>query len=208
MAKKKKNNEITKEVQAEIIAHYKLNTSYQGSGKIIAGIDQSLTGTGLIIMRDDGQIICEKLIKPGKLRGVERLQFIRKEILTKLFEHKVDVVAIEDYSFGSKGRSIFDLGELGGVLRVALADNNYKYEEVSPSSLKGFIADNGAAKKPEMRAAVYRKYGIDISEDNICDAFSLARMCLVLGEALPTFCQKGGTDLIRKIRTKYNINLY
>lgn len=205
----KKAEVITPEKKQEIIQRYKLHLTYLNNSKhVIAGIDQSLTKTGVIIMNSSGQIIFEKLVTPKKLKGVERLQFIRNEVMQVLRIYQVTVVAIENYSFGSKGRSLFNLGEIGGVLRLAFYDNKIKFFEVSPASLKSFISENGGADKEMMRKAVLKKYKLDIVEDNICDAFSLARMCLVLGDALPEFSEKGGAELLRRIRNKYMINLF
>lgn len=204
-----KKDHVYNDLEKEAIKKkYKLNLSYINSNLIIAGIDPSLQKTGLIIMDSKGTILCEKLITPKKLKGVQRLQFIRNELLTYLRKYNVDVVGIESYSFSSRGRAMFNLGELGGVIRLALFDNNFKFFDVSPSSLKSFIAENGLADKEMMRKSVLRKYKLDIIEDNICDAFSLARMTLVLGDAMPDFCEKGGSELIKRIRNTYQINLY
>jgi crossover junction endodeoxyribonuclease RuvC len=204
-----KKNHILNDLEKEAVRKkYKLNLTFLGSKHIIAGIDPSLQKTGLVIMESDGTIICEKLITPKKLKGVERLQFIRNELLSNLKKYHVTVVSIESYSFSSRGRAMFNLGELGGVIRLALFDNQFPYFDVSPSSLKSFIAENGLADKEMMRKAVLRKYKLDISEDNICDAFSLARMGLVLGDAMPDFCEKGGSELMKRIRNNYQINLF
>lgn len=182
-----------------------LDKGYANSEHIIAGIDPSLQKTGLIIMNSQGKVLAEELIKPKKLKSIARLKYIKDQLMKHLKEHKVTIVAIESYSFGSRGRATFSLGELGGVLRLALVENNYRYFDVSPSSLKSFVAENGAADKVMMRQAVIRKYRLDISEDNICDAYGLARMCLSLGDAMPKFCAKGGAELLKKIRTKHNL---
>lgn len=189
----------------EKLKEFGLDKTYLNSNHVIAGIDPSLQKTGLIILNSKGQVIAEELIKPKKIDGIPRLKFIKDRIIELLKEHKVTVVAIESYSFGSRGRATFSLGELGGVVRLALHENNFNYYDVSPSSLKSFIAENGAADKKMMREAVIRKYRLDISEDNICDAYSLSRMCLTLGDSMPKFCAKGGSELLKKLRTKHNL---
>lgn len=204
MAKKKASEEIS---LADKIKLFQLDKGYLNTNQIIAGIDPSLQKTGLIIMNGKGQILCEELIKPKKLAGIERLKFIKDQLLSFLKVYNVTVVAIESYSFGSRGRATFSLGELGGVLRLSLLENKYPYFDVSPSSLKSFIAENGAADKEMMRQAVKRKYSLDIKEDNICDAFCLSRMCLVLGDSMPKYCAKGGSELFKKIRIKHKMIL-
>lgn len=191
----------SEELKAKL-KEFGLDKGYQNSKQVIAGIDPSLQKTGLIIINSQGQVIEEELIKT-KLKGIERLKYIKDQLLALLKKHKVSIVAIEGYSFGSRGRATFSLGELGGVIRLALLEGGYNYFDVSPSSLKSFIAENGSADKVMMRQAVRAKYKLDISEDNICDAYSLARMCLSLGDSMPKFCSKGGSDLLKKLRTKH-----
>lgn len=204
MSKKLKEEVLTQE---ELYKKLGLDKSFKNSSHVICGVDPSLQKTGIIILNSAGDIIHEELIKPKKLKGIERLIFIRNRMVEILNKFGVTVVAIESYSFGSRGRATFSLGELGGVLRVGLTDAEFDFYDVSPSSLKSFIADNGAADKIMMREAVKAKYKLDIEEDNICDAFSLARMCLVLGESMPKFCAKGGSQIMKKIREKHNIVL-
>lgn len=203
---KKKQVIITEKDIENAKIEFGLDKTYNNSTHIIAGIDPSLQKTGVIIMDSKGQVLGEELIKT-KLMGIERLVFIKNSILTLLKKHNVTIVAIESYSFGSRGRATFSLGELGGVLRVALMENKYNYFDVSPSSLKSFIAENGSADKVMMREAVKKKYKLDISEDNICDAYSLSRMCLALGDSMPRFCAAGGSDLLKKLRTKFQITI-
>lgn len=207
MAKKQAVAQSPEDLKS-IIEKLGLDKSFKNSHHVICGVDPSLQKTGVIILNSKGEIIHEALVKPKKLKGIARLVFIRDEVLSILKKFGVTVVAIEGYSFGSRGRATFSLGELGGVLRVGLLDNKYDFFDVSPSSLKSFVAENGAADKVMMRAAVKNKYKLDIREDNICDAFGLARMCLVLGESMPKFCAKGGSQVMKKIREKHQISLY
>jgi len=189
-----------------LLEKFKIDKGYRNSNEVIAGIDPSLQKTGLIILNSKAEVLEEALIKPHKdLKGIPRLKFIKDQLLKLLKKHGVTIVSIEGYSFGSRGRATFSLGELGGVLRLALLENGYKYFDVSPSSLKSFIAENGAADKVMMRQAIRAKYKLDISEDNICDAYGLSRMCLSLGDEMPNFCAKGGSDLLKKLRTKHNL---
>lgn len=208
MAKKKETASLTPEEKQDLLTKLGLDKSFKNSPHVICGVDPSLQKTGIIILNSKGDIIHEALIKPKKLKGIERLIYIRDQVLSNLKKFGVTVVAIEGYSFGSRGRATFSLGELGGVLRVGLKDHAYDFFDVSPSSLKSFVADNGSADKVMMRQAVKNKYKLDIQEDNICDAFGLARMCLVLGESMPKYCAKGGAQLMKKVREKHNLSLF
>lgn len=52
--------------------------------------------------------------------GLARLAAIRDRVLGAAAD--AELVAIEGYSFGSKGRAVVSIGELGGVVRLALAE--------------------------------------------------------------------------------------
>lgn len=169
--------------------------------KIIAGIDPSLRATGVVIIDSRGEIIKKELIRPKKLMGVDRLIYIKKEVLRILKEESVSVVGIEGFSFGSFGRSTFDLGGLGWIIRVMLNEEGFKFFEISPSSLKSFII-KGNADKSMMMEAVFHKYGIAFDDDNLCDAFSLSRMIHCLGDDVVKFSVKGGAQKLKKLREK------
>lgn len=153
------------------------------------GIDLSLNGTGLAILDEDLEIVEKQLIKLNgnkdtpQLKGMERAIYIMNCIEQLLKKHQPSVVVIEGYSFGSKGRSVFDLGEIGGIVRYELKKLGVKYFEVPPPTLKKYITGNGRADKIEMQAAVLNRYGVNLSDDNENDAFCLAAMFLEMDEA-------------------------
>jgi hypothetical protein len=97
----------------------------QESAFNVVGLDLSLTETGVSCGKHG-----ELVIKP-KLKGVERLWQIEKEVFKHT--HHADLVVIEGYSFGSKGRAIFNIGELGGVIRLMLYKGNHNFIEVPPA---------------------------------------------------------------------------
>ena len=147
---------------------------------MIIGIDPSLTETGVVVLDDTGSIVEAIGLKSKKLRGMERLVWIREQVKSRLTQNKPTIVVIEGYSFGSRGRAIFNLGELGGVLRVLLHDLGIKYVEVPPTVLKKFLG-KGNFSKEEVMAAISKRYGIDFQNDNVADAYALGRMAHDLG---------------------------
>lgn len=72
-----------------------------------------------------------------------------------------------------------DLGEVGGIVRLAFFKAQVPFEIVPPSSLKKFVANNGAADKDEMSRAVEKYYGQVITQNDICDAYGLAQVARV-----------------------------
>src|SRR5574337_461353 len=111
--------------------------------KLLA-IDPSLNGTGFAYQSEHG--IYVGTIEPKKLRGPERLAFIRDEVSDLLDHTEATVISYEDYSFGSKGKT-FHIGELGGILKVLAYEKGVDVLLTPPTTLKQFIAGKGNASK-------------------------------------------------------------
>lgn len=143
---------------------------------IFAGLDLSLTGTGVCLMNRERIPYECGVIDPKKARGPARLVLIRDAILRQLGDDPC-VIAVEGYSMGSKGR-VFHIGELGGVIRVALMERgNCAVLTVPPAVLKKFATGKGNADKARMIAAA-GLCGFRTHDDNEADAYFLARMAL------------------------------
>ena len=176
--------------------------SFKNSKEIIAGLDLSLRRTGFTIIDSNKNILHQEVFKTDKMRGMQRLFFIKTRILQKLKEHNVSKIALEGYSFSSKGAAVVSLGELGGVIRMSLFENKYDYLDCPPTSLKAYTTGKGNADKDKMRASVFEKYNIDYKDDNICDSYALCMMLLELGEEMKKFTEKGGAALLKKEKEK------
>lgn len=143
------------------------------------GIDLSLTGTGFIILNEEGEIVKQELISTKSSDIIEkRLIEIQGKLFLFLEIEKVYTIYIEGLSFGSKGQSILELGALHYFIRIFLYQNNIKYKIIPPGVLKKFITGKGNAKKNLMLLKVFKKWGIEFEDDNLCDAFSLAKMAM------------------------------
>ena len=135
----------------------------------ILALDLSLTCTGVC---RDGQ--CSRI--STKLRGWPRLERIVSDITDAAVG--CDVGVIEGYSFGSKGRSVFQIAELGGIVRWELLDRGLLIVDVPPSSLKRYATGRGNAGKDEMIAAAIRRFGFEGSSNDEADAYLLWHMAL------------------------------
>lgn len=133
----------------------------------IAGIDQSLSNTGLCILKPSGPLYYN--IKPNKITGVTRLAYIRDSLQERLKDHKVTLAMVEGYSYESTNQS-FMLGEIGGVIKLMLHDLKIQTYTVAPSSLKKFVTGNGSSDKSSIMA----KYVL--TDNNIADARGLAEV--------------------------------
>jgi Holliday junction resolvasome RuvABC endonuclease subunit len=137
----------------------------------VVGLDQSYTGFGFCV---DGE--SKKKSFPAKDDPIERLARVREWLENWLTEQfPVDLVVMEGYANGAKfGREM--AGELGAVVKLAIYDTlNMSPLIVPPPSLKKFVSGSGAAKKNTMLMHVYRKWGVQFSDDNQADAYSLEK---------------------------------
>jgi crossover junction endodeoxyribonuclease RuvC len=144
---------------------------------IVMGIDLSLTGTGVVSVRGDKrEIVDQKLITSSpKEENTPRLLKISLSVMDRVNWNKPSLVVIEGPAFGiSKTTSIFQLGELAGIVKSYLYVGNFQFIIVPPTSLKKWITGKGNAKKDLMLLAVYKKFGVDFTDDNLCDAYALA----------------------------------
>lgn len=92
------------------------------------------------------------LIAKGDSTAMLRIGLIRNvliEILEGLSPENTKV-HIEGYSYGSGGANSHHLSELGGVIRMTLADRGYTWREIPPRSVKKSFTGKGNASKSEM----------------------------------------------------------
>lgn len=151
----------------------------------ILAIDASLTATGVCYDNGDNMFVAE--IKPKKLRGTERLDYIHAYLYDivhddRSTEDRIRWVVMEGYNYGAaRGRKgfnqsmgrLFDIGELGGMIKMFMHDDHIPLLIVPPASLKMFVTGNGSAQKDQMIAAVYRQWDVLTKSDNIADAIGL-----------------------------------
>lgn len=163
----------------------------------IMGLDLSMTGTGCVVM-EDSDIIYQKLISTKLIKG-ESGKAVEQDDLRRIIEIKDQIedvmnithflhndldktrIAIEGPALGVQGKtqSIVTLGKLLGIIEHWLATSlNIKYAIIPPTSLKKAILGKGIGKKELMLKEVWKKYKIDFTDNNLCDAFCLCTMIL------------------------------
>jgi Holliday junction resolvasome RuvABC endonuclease subunit len=137
----------------------------------IIGVDQALTDTGvcLITLFPNSTTIDYFNIKPKKLKGTERLIYIRDKLRQIIMAHNTKIVMLEGYSYESKNAAQ-SLGELGGTIKVMTGDMGITSFVVPPKLLKKFATGTGSASKE----AMMKKY--DLDDDNLADARALAEI--------------------------------
>ena len=139
----------------------------------IVGLDLSLTATGFYVFDEDREN--GGLLDTGKLAGIERVDSILEQV-HNIADCPRGLVVIEDFSFASRGRAVFDIGGLGWLVRHQLWKAKIKFWLVAPTALKKFITGTGNAQKSLILKEVYKRYTKDFTDDNVADAYALARI--------------------------------
>ena len=70
------------------------------------------------------------------------------------------------------------MGALHYYLRIFFRKNNIAYNIIAPGTLKKFVTGKGTAKKELMLLKTYKKWKVEFEDNNLCDAYGLARLAL------------------------------
>jgi len=178
----KKKEDITEKIRGGVIrgkveAEIKCNGS--NDDPMFIGLDPSYDGFGLILLDHNANILEEKLIKSTKNTEAD-LRIIQLEEEFKFIPSILALhsVCIEGLSLASKGLYALQLAALHYYIRIFLLKNNINFKVIAPGTLKKFVADHGHAKKELMLLKTYKKWGVEFDNNNLCDAYGLARMAL------------------------------
>lgn len=137
---------------------------------------------------------------PKELKDAKRLVYIRNSLVEILEQHPTIVLGVmEGYSYGSANRK-FVLGEVGAVVKLSMADADIELHGAAPTQLKKFVTGKGGASKEEVIAAVNRRWDVGVCQDDMADAYGLARIALELHN--PTSVRRAELEIINKIKNK------
>jgi crossover junction endodeoxyribonuclease RuvC len=70
------------------------------------------------------------------------------------------------------------MGALHYYLRLFLHERKIPFKVVAPNTLKKFVTGKGNSKKNQMMLHAFKKWKMEFDDDNLCDAYGLARMSL------------------------------
>jgi crossover junction endodeoxyribonuclease RuvC len=168
------------------------------------GVDPSLSETGVIGIRD-GKVEVSQLIKTKRtgetpIDELERLRSIVKEVKKLIDKHQPAAVAIEGIAMMARNTTaLAQLCGLNYMIRDMLYGLTPMYV-VTPTGLKKFITGKGNCKKDLMMLETYKRYGVSFSNNNLCDAYSLARVCeaIIVKDLKLTAFQEEVTKVIKK----------
>lgn len=137
------------------------------------GIDLS-TKTGLVILDESGQVQTAKEITSKIKTDPERMIDLTEQVLSHLKDD--DVIAIEGFSYGSRGRGVsFQFG-YGYAVRIALYMEGIPFLIVTPSQVKKYATGKGNSSKDNMILPIFKRWGFEHDSDNVRDAYVLAQI--------------------------------
>lgn len=163
---------------------------------IVVAFDLSLSSTG-VADRNGTRRITPKTTGPARLAeirdavltathvthplgsGPRCFDCAADRVMQSLFLYGAhpDLVVLEGYSYAS-GNKAHDVGELGGVVRLALFEAGIRYEVVAPKTLKTFACDNGNASKDDVLLAAVRRLGYEGKSKDEADALWLYALAM------------------------------
>jgi hypothetical protein len=151
--------------------------------KCWVGIDQSYSGFAMTLLGDDGSY--KTTVAKFDSAGVERLVEIQTHIQTTLKDSDISIqdVAMEGYAYGREF-GVAQSGELGGAVKLALyymndsVINRGKHPLIiAPTTLKKYVTGKGTGvQKNQMLLNVYKKWGVEFTDDNAADSYGLAHL--------------------------------
>ena len=153
-------------------------TPIQKNDPLFVGIDHSFNGSGIIILDKDACIVESILYKSKGENDIEKLVDIESRISFIPNIISLNRVYIEAPSISSKGANALQMGALHYMIATFLFKNNITFKAIEPTKLKKFVTGKGNSKKELMLLNVYKKWGVEFNDNNLADAYSLARMAL------------------------------
>ena len=141
---------------------------------VYVGIDQSYTGFAITFL--DQNLDHYTTVYKDETSGILRLHKIKQHLIDSLRGRVIRDVAMEGYAFGSQRANM--LGELGGMVKLALFEDFDLYPLiVPPTVLKKYATGQGTkVSKSQIMLSVYKKWGVDLPDDNAADSYVLARI--------------------------------
>lgn len=153
---------------------------------VYAGFDISLTETGFSIIYGTGEIahsgvISTKANEPYPVR-IARIADGVVDIITK---HRPDLAVVEEMAMHARFNSgtIFPLH--GAVIYAIHKAGLIQPARVAATTLKKFVLGKGNGDKSDIKMVTLERWGVKLSNDNICDAYACARLAGAIHGGMP-----------------------
>lgn len=169
------------------------------SARIAMGLDLSLRGTGLVVVRGADVLRSRRLatepipdgaVGKGGSSGLrvqaksgskvyrgdieECIEYVARRVITSYKKFSPDIVVLENYAFSAHSRALSSLHEVGGVVKNYLHRIEAPWVVVTPNEVKKLATGNGNANKAEMLIAS-RRAGHDFRNSDEADAYWCAQ---------------------------------
>ena len=145
----------------------------------VLGVDPSLTATGLVLVDQYGAVLTSKVVGSPPTHGLreDRLMLIANTVNRLVHEHRPNLVCIEGTSMGQNNRASDVLAALHWLIRCGVRTIHPEATvlAVPPSTLKKWTTGVGSADKEKMKFTATQRWGVVFDDDNLCDAYCLAR---------------------------------
>ncbi|MDY1005719.1 hypothetical protein [Curtobacterium sp. CFBP9011] len=146
---------------------------------VAAGLDLSLTDTGVAVVHDDGSITTRRVRSAGKKTDslatkARRFDDHASAICAQVA--RCTEVVVESPAYGMPQGAV-DLGGLRWLVLTMLVDRGHRVHEINPMHVKKYATGQTRSDKDVVLAAVVKRYPqADVTNNNTADAVVLAAM--------------------------------
>jgi len=112
----------------------------------------------------------------AKLKFVDRLAQLHREVVDLIKKHKPGLMAVEELFFFKNVTTAIQVGQARGVILLAAVNNGVPVDEYTPLQIKQAMTGYGRAEKGQMQKLVAMLLGIKvkIKSDDAADALAVA----------------------------------
>lgn len=166
------------------------SSSAPSGQRIYLGIDQSYTGLAIVQLSTDGVLAPVVGSFPGKKEWGTAQRVLRlfdiedwlAGVCTAWQGLDIGAICMEGYARGQSFQRE-ESGELAATVRKSLYQHLGRVPcIVNPLQVKKFITGKTKAEKSDIKLWVYKRWGLETSDDNIADAVGLAKIAAALCE--------------------------
>lgn len=166
--------------------------------KKLCALDPSLNGSALAFFKDNELIDYYFFTSTQKFKDdkhaillpklfdddIHRLITIKRLLVEKIFNYKIDYFAIEGYADSKSGKEskVFTIGGFIEGIKEKVYEVGIPMRIYEPTRIKKFITGNGNASKSDMAVCCLKKYNQDFTyygreiAENLVDAYCIGRL--------------------------------
>lgn len=141
--------------------------------KYFIGIDPSIRHIGIVIIQKPNTIVLEKLLIPNGKTEFNYLPEIFENVKSIVETYQPSIVVLEGYAH-NKHFKAHQIGEVGGIIKLALIQLKQKTLVIPPRQAKIFITGSGKSTKDLVLLNIYKKYGLEFNNSDLADAYVLS----------------------------------